>query len=121
MFNVIPVIIGAVFIIVIGIILVRIIKGAAEWSNNNNSPRLTVDATVVTKREKHTRNNNIHNNMHHYSGVSTYFTTFQVESGDRVELKIPEKEYGMLAEGDIGKLTFQGTRYVNFEREKGEN
>lgn len=26
------------------------------------------------------------------------------------------REYGMLAEGDIGKLTFQGTRYLSFER-----
>ena len=26
------------------------------------------------------------------------------------------KEYGMLVEGDIGKLTFQGTRYHGFER-----
>lgn len=26
-------------------------------------------------------------------------------------------EYGMLAEGDRGRLTFQGTRYVSFERE----
>nr|WP_330380884.1 DUF2500 family protein [Anaerobutyricum hallii] len=26
------------------------------------------------------------------------------------------KEYGMLAEGDEGKLTFQGSRYLGFER-----
>ena len=42
--------------------------------------------------------------------------TFQVESGDRMELPVSGREYGMLAEGDIGKLTFQGTRYLSFER-----
>ena len=25
-------------------------------------------------------------------------------------------EYGMIAEGDEGKLTFQGTRYLSFDR-----
>ena len=25
-------------------------------------------------------------------------------------------DYGMLVEGDIGKLSFQGTRYLGFER-----
>ena len=26
-----------------------------------------------------------------------------------------ETEYGMLTEGDVGKLTFQGTRYIEFD------
>ncbi|MBS7238901.1 MAG: DUF2500 family protein, partial [Acetatifactor sp.] len=30
------------------------------------------------------------------------------------------EEYGMLAEGDCGKLSFQGTRYLSFERSKIE-
>ena len=33
-----------------------------------------------------------------------------------MEFHISGKEYGILAEGDIGKLTFQGTRYHSFER-----
>ena len=45
------------------------------------------------------------------------YVTFQVESGDRMELAVSGREYGMLAEGDIGKLTFQGTRYLAFKRE----
>ena len=42
--------------------------------------------------------------------------TFQVASGDRMELLVGGREYGMLAEGDFGELTFQGTRYLGFER-----
>lgn len=45
-----------------------------------------------------------------------YYVTFQVDSGDRMELPMTGSEYGMLAEGDVGKLTFQGTRYLSFER-----
>ena len=44
--------------------------------------------------------------------------TFQVESGDRMELSMTGTEYGMLAEGDRGKLSFQGTRYLGFERQR---
>ena len=46
--------------------------------------------------------------------------TFQVESGDRMELSVNGPEYGMLAEGDVGELTFQGTRYLSFERWREE-
>ena len=48
---------------------------------------------------------------------TSYYVTFQVESGDRMELSVTGSEYGMLVEGDEGKLSFQGTRYLGFERE----
>ncbi|MBQ4627771.1 MAG: DUF2500 domain-containing protein, partial [Clostridia bacterium] len=47
---------------------------------------------------------------------TTYYATFQFESGDRLELAVPSSEYGMLVEGDKGKLSFQGTRFLSFER-----
>lgn len=43
--------------------------------------------------------------------------TFQVESGDRIEFIVNGYEYGMLLEGDMGKLSFQGTRYLSFDRD----
>ena len=47
---------------------------------------------------------------------TTYYVTFQVESGDRMELAVDGEDYGMLVEGDRGRLSFQGTRYLGFER-----
>ena len=52
----------------------------------------------------------------HYSASTTYYVTFQVESGDRMEFHVSGQEYGLLAEGDRGKVTFQGTRYLGFAR-----
>ena len=52
----------------------------------------------------------------HTTSSTTYYVTFQVESGDRMEFHVSGLEYGMLAEGDTGRLTFQGTRYLSFER-----
>ena len=43
-----------------------------------------------------------------------YYATFQVESGDRMEFSASGREYGLLVEGDTGRLTFQGTRYLGF-------
>ena len=101
------------FVLVFGIVILNIIRGLSQWNKNNHSPRLTVDATVVSKRQ-HTSHHH-HNN--HMSHSTSYYVTFQVESGDRMELHMSGMEYGMLAEGDYGKLTFQGTRYLEFVRQ----
>ena len=101
------------FVVVFAIIL---IKGIGQWNKNNHSPRLTVPATVVSKRANVSHHH--HAGEHHHSHTSTsYYVTFEVESGDRMELHMSGTEYGLLIEGDQGKLTFQGTRYLGFERE----
>ena len=104
------------FFIVFGIILivfvVTFVRGIGEWHKNNNSPRITVPARVVSKRTSvsHGHHHSANGHMH------TTSSTFEFESGDRMELGVSGSEYGMLAEGDSGKLTFQGTRYLSFER-----
>ena len=54
----------------------------------------------------------------HTASSTTYYATFEVESGDRMELQLSGQDYGLLAEGDRGYLTFQGSRYLGFEREQ---
>lgn len=102
------------FLLVIGMFIFTAVKGIGEWNKNNHSPRLTVPATVVAKRTNVSRHSGT--NDHHYTTSTTYYVTFQVESGDRMELHVAGTEYGMLIEGDNGKLTFQGARYLGFER-----
>lgn len=106
-----------VFILVIGTFVVMLVKGISEWNKNNHSPRLTVPATIIAKRTNVSRHRHGGANSHHHHHTSTtYYVTFQVESGDRMELNMSGQEYGMLIEGDRGRLTFQGTRYLGFER-----
>ncbi len=106
-----------VFILIIGVFLFVIIKGITTWNQNNHSPRLTVPATVVTKRGDVSHHNHSDvNGMGTSTSSTTYYVTFQVESGDRMEFHVSGSEYGMLVEGDQGKLSFQGTRYLGFER-----
>lgn len=105
---------GVVFLIVIGTFLVTAVKGLSQWNRNNNAPELTVEATVVAKRTNVTHH---HGGEHHHHHTSTqYYATFQVTSGDRMEFALDGGEYGMLVEGDVGALTFQGTRYLRFDR-----
>lgn len=107
-----------VFFLIIGVFLATMIRGIGQWHKNNQSPRLTVEATVVTKRTNVSRHHH-HNgagHMGHTSTSTTYFVTFQVASGDRMELRMDGYQFGLLVEGDRGKLTFQGTRYLSFER-----
>ena len=108
----------AVFGMVLIVFVVILVRGIGEWHKNNNSPRLTVPAKVVSKRTSVSHGHHHGANGHMHTTSSTwYYVTFEVESGDRMELGVSGSEYGMLAEGDSGKLTFQGTRYLSFERE----
>ena len=121
MFSIIPVIVVVGFVFVFGTIIVRGVKGAQQWKRNNDSPVLSVPATVVAKRADvsyHHHHNGDMNSMSHTTSSTTYYVTFQVESGDRMEFSVRDAEYGLLVEGDAGKLTFQGTRYLGFERQR---
>ena len=108
-----------VFILVFGMFIVIAVKGISQWNKNNHSPRLTVPATIVAKRTNvshHHHHNHGGTGMHHTTHSTTYYVTFQVESGDRMELQMTGQEFGLLIEGDRGNLSFQGTRYLGFER-----
>ena len=105
------------FLCIFGVFIATFIKGIGQWNKNNHSPRLTVEAKVVAKRADVSYHHHHHgDNMHHSSRSTSYFVTFEVESGDRMELSMSGSEYGLLLEGDRGRLSFQGTRYLGFER-----
>lgn len=115
LFDAMDMIFPLMFIAVAGLVVFTFAKGIGQWNKNNQSPRLIVEATVVAKRTSTTHYHDAANTaMMHAS--TTYYVTFEVESGDRMEMNVGGQDYGMLAEGDVGKLTFQGTRYLNFER-----
>ena len=112
-----PLMFGAVFLLIVGVMILALVRSASEWSSNNSSPVLSVDARVVSKRTNITRHMSQADSSHMTRSSTVYYATFQVESGDRIELHVPDREYGMLVEGDRGRLTFQGTRYQGFERQ----
>ena len=116
-FNIMGIFVTLMFVVVFGLFIVVAVKGISQWNKNNHSPGLTVPATIVAKRTNVSHHHHHGGTgMHHTTHSTTYYVTFQVESGDRMELHVAGHEFGMLIEGDRGNLTFQGTRYLGFER-----
>ena len=116
-FSIMRIMVPVIFVLVFGIIIVAMVRGIGEWNKNNHSPKLSVPAKVVSRRTAISHHHHHQGNgMYHTHAATSYYATFQVESGDRMEFEISDMEYGMLAEGDRGMLTFQGTRYLNFQR-----
>ena len=121
-YGVIPLLFLAVFILIASIV----VKGVAQWSKNNNSPRLTVACVIVDKRTETTMHQTpVAGDASGANGFQTmtdtiHHVTFQVESGDRIEFTVSGSEYVRLSEGTQGKLTFQGTRYLGFEEKQGD-
>lgn len=112
-----PILFVLVFALVIGVFVFNFVRMAKEKRKNDASPRLSVPATVASKRTNvshHHRSGA--NDMDYCTTDTTYYVTFQVESGDRMELRMSGREYGLLCEGDHGTLHFQGTRYLGFDR-----
>ena len=109
MFYLVPLMSFSIFCFVIGMFIFMFVNMARQGKRNDNSPRLTVPATVVAKRDHRS-----HGREHSHT---SYYVTFQFESGDRMELMIPGTEFGLLCEGDRGALSFRGTRYLSFQRE----
>ena len=107
-----PIFFFIVFALVIGTFVVGLGKSAARGIKNNASPRLTTQAHVVTRRENYRRHSR------DMAGWTDYYVTFEVPSGDRMELEMEGEQYGLIAEGDEGQLTFQGTRFISFERDR---
>lgn len=122
-FTIVETLFPLVFLLMFGFALYTLISSIAaraqEKRKNDASPRLTVPASVVTKRSQ------VGTTHHHNAATNTggtyyntkYFATFQFESGDRLEFSVSPGEYGMLVEGDRGQLSFQGTRYLGFVRQ----
>ena len=103
----------AIFVVIWLVLFIYIIaKNIGQFIENENSPVLTVSATVVDKRR---RTHHHHSNGHHHHSHS-YHITFETQDGEILELRIKRYEYIELEVGDRGMLTHQGTRYKGFER-----
>ena len=80
---------------------------------NAAAPALESVATVVDKRE------DVSGSRSRYvrPTVSEYFVTFELPSGQRVELAVSGPTSGQLVVGDTGQLSWQGTWFRGFQRQ----
>lgn len=122
MFDCFDILFPVLITLAFGVFGLAVARGIVTWNKNNHCSRITAPAVIVAKRTNVIRHNHVNagdtTGAHefHTDTHTTYYVTFQFESGDRMEFQVYGSEYGMLAEGDEGKLTFRGTRYLSFER-----
>ena len=116
-FLILGIIHALMFVLVFGMIIFVIAKMIGQTRKDDRSPRIKVPATIVAKRSHMSgRHYSYATHGTHHSHTTYYYVTFQMDTGDRMELHVPRNEVGLLVEGDRGMLTFQGSRYLNFER-----
>lgn len=99
----------ALVFLVVGIAgALAIARALRRWNRNNHAPLLTVPAVLVARRQE-TRGGR-ENTSH------SYHVTFELSGHQRIELPVQGSQWGSLLEGDRGQLTYQGTRFKNFDR-----
>ena len=102
------------YICIFTFLYVKYKKKYLEWKHNRKLPRLTNDVSILTKRTQidqfQIKDKKIGR------PTTTYYVTFHLPHNEQIELRIPEKDYRFLFQGDSGRLTFQGTKFFTFER-----
>lgn len=114
MFGVMETALPVLFAVLSGIVLISAAGGLLRALGSNRQPVLSVTSVIVGKRTEVSHRHDTDTSVNRSD--TKYYVTFEVESGDRLEFAVTGLEYGQCAEGDEGKLTFQGRRYRGFER-----
>ena len=99
----------AIFVVVVVGILFSMGSGIKQWADNNAQPDRLDAAQVVSKRTEVTGRSD--------SARTTYYTTFELDGGERKEFEVTGREFGQFADGDQGRLSHQGTRFKGFTRQ----
>jgi len=104
---------SVIFFIVTWTFIIVFIKVVTKWSINNKQPILDVECTVISKKlETKTSINSSKSNK----TLTNYYITFELKSTKIIELKVNKREYCMIKENDKGRLTFQCTKFLGFQR-----
>ncbi len=113
-FSFLPFLFFLFFVVFLLILPAVALRAAKQNIYNRSQPVLSVSARVLSRRT----NLGGHGSPSTGHSINTsYYVTFEVESGDRLEFALPGTEFGLLVEGDYGKLTFKGTKYLGFVRD----
>lgn len=123
MFTLVPIIIGIVFVIVIG----GLVLSGVRYMKNANAPKQSTYARIVAKRTDVRSHGSTHHaggdsglHHHHTSRTRTYYyITLEFDNGERREYLDVKGLYGLLVEGDAGYAMLQGDWIVAFERQAG--
>lgn len=110
-----------IMMIIFLLIMIFAIPTGMALSKNVNNNIYGDGENEDTKEEKNAKIVARRSTPHPYNQtVLINKVVFELEDGSRVELAIKDPNtYGIMVEGDCGKLTYQGKKFIGFER--GDN
>ena len=106
---------GCVLLASVVVVCVQVFRGVVQWNRNNQSPVITVQASVIAKRADGEEDSLAEQNHFPQPALPQYFVSFSLD-GREMELMVPEAHYEALSIGDDGELTHQGTRFLGWEQ-----
>lgn len=107
---IVPIFVIGIFATVFGIFGFAIYKGISTAAYNKKQPIVNREAKVVSKRQ------HVSGGAGDTSTLTSYYITFEFTDGSREEFTLSSREYGLIAEGDKGALSTQGSWYKEFKR-----
>lgn len=117
--STIPLIVSLPLIIFSVALIVFIIIVVLRHFKSSNIERITdnsIEATVFHKRSRKKRDPNTlpYDKEYAYAATVFYYITFETRNCQRIELTVNADTFRRLSEGDIGKLIYQGSQYIDF-------
>lgn len=103
---------GLITLGVVGGILYVIAKSITGWAKNNSQAIYSDPAKVIDKRT------HVWGGSNNTGSSTSYYITFEYENGERQEFMVSASVFSQFAAGDLGTLTWQGTRFHDFQRVK---
>ncbi|WP_411349645.1 DUF2500 domain-containing protein [Paenibacillus sp. WLX2291] len=98
-----------VLLMLVSLFVIGFVQTLTQWLRNRSQDVLT-EPVIVSGKRQHVRGSS------NSSASTYYYITFEKQDRSRVELEVPGEDYGVIAEGDNGQLTHQGSWFKTFER-----
>lgn len=87
------------------------------WTYGGGKPIITVNSKVINKRVRTFHDTQSYGDMiPSYNYITSYYVTFEMESEEKLEFSITDVEFENIAIGDTGKLSYQGSKFLAFEK-----
>lgn len=96
-----------------GYSIYRFVHHTARTIRNENTPRSTERAAVLSKRMADDLVGETG-----YSGSMSFYGTFETESGLVLELRMGRRDWGGIQAGDTGLLHWSGDKMELFEKDR---
>ena len=97
--------------VTMGVFIVLCLDNVITWYKNNHAPIEVVHAIVCDKKRNMTLNGLS-------ATLNTFYASFRLENGEVKEFPIDSVAYYGLEEGQSGELTYQGSRFLRYDRDE---